>query len=212
MTSMAKRKITAKAAVFFWASSGIKKIVIADATGQTLLNDADLLLLSQMNVQVEQIHYEQDTAAILELGKGYGEGELIKFALENSVFLQDQPDFYKCTGKVYCRNFSAISGFILKNNIKNIFWKDAFNNFIDTRFFYTSNIFCTTHILPAYKKVNDKINFWAEHSIFEMARQELVRQNSPRPLLTGFSGSNDQLYFDASLGFLDTNYPCWFSR
>ncbi len=53
MTSMAKRKITAKAAVFFWASSGIKKIVIADATGQTLLNDADLLLLSQMNVQVE---------------------------------------------------------------------------------------------------------------------------------------------------------------
>ena len=38
MTDAAIRCVTAKASVFFWAAQGIEKIVIADATGRTLLD------------------------------------------------------------------------------------------------------------------------------------------------------------------------------
>ena len=77
MTSAAARRITAKAAVFFWAAQGIEKIVIADATGNTLINSDEILLLKQMNVSIEQIHYLQNNELIKSRGKGYSEGELI---------------------------------------------------------------------------------------------------------------------------------------
>ena len=83
MTNLAVRNITAKASVFFWAAHGIEKIVIADATGGTLLNDDEVLLIKQMGIDVEQIAYFQNETLIKLRGKGYGEGELIKFALEN---------------------------------------------------------------------------------------------------------------------------------
>lgn len=121
MTSAAKRKITARAAALFWSVSGIKKMVIADATGQLLLDTSEVTLLSQMGIEVEQIHYAQDNEMILSRGKGYGEGALIEFAVENSKFLKEADNFFKCTGKMYCRNFSEIFHMIDQNNIQNIF-------------------------------------------------------------------------------------------
>jgi hypothetical protein len=74
MTNVSKRIITAKAAVFFWSALGVKKIVIADATGQTLLDDSEVLMLNQMGVELEQVHYLQDNDLVIKKGKGYGEG------------------------------------------------------------------------------------------------------------------------------------------
>ena len=119
MTNVATRKITAKAGVFFWAASGVSKIVIADATGQTLLDQSEVLALKQMGVEVEQIHYLQDNDSVLSKGKGYGEGALIKFAIQNSALLKRADSFFKCTGKVYCRNFPEILNMIEQNNIQN---------------------------------------------------------------------------------------------
>ena len=79
---MAKRKITAKAAVYFWAASGVKKIVIADASGQTLLGETELVMLNQMEIEIEQIKYFQDNDLVVKKGKGYGEGAIIKFKFE----------------------------------------------------------------------------------------------------------------------------------
>ena len=31
--------------------------------------------------------------------------------------------FFKCTGKIFCRNFAAIWDLIARNNIASIFWK-----------------------------------------------------------------------------------------
>ena len=90
MTNIATRYLTAKASVFFWAACGVERIVIADATGTSLLNQEDVQRLSQMGVMVEQISYFQNEDLIKAKGKGYGEGELIKFALENSTFLKNE--------------------------------------------------------------------------------------------------------------------------
>jgi len=51
MTNVAARLLTAKAAVFFWAAQGVRKIVIADATGGDLIQSDDVALLRQMNVK-----------------------------------------------------------------------------------------------------------------------------------------------------------------
>ncbi len=212
MTNIAKRKITAKAAAFFWAASGAEKIVIADATGDTLLDDADVTMLHQMNVAIEQIAYQQENDLVVSRGKGYGEGALIKFALNNSRFLRASNNFFKCTGKVYCRNFSNILELIRSNNLQNVFWRDVLDHKVDARFFYASRDFAEKHLIPTYEKIEDRKELNAENLLLLMAKEKLVQASATRPLLSGFSGGLDQAYFDASMGYLDQNLPCWVSQ
>ena len=212
MTNVAKRKVTAKAAALFWAASGIEKIVIADATGQTLLDEAEVLMLHQMGVEVEQIHYLQDNDLVIKKGKGYGEGALIQFAIQNSTLLQKVSNFFKCTGKVYCRNFLEIFNVIEQNNIQNIFWRDVVDNMIDTRFFYASKEFSEKFLIPSYETIDDKNNNASERCVWKLAHERLTQGASIRPMLSGFSGSLDQPYFDMGMGFLDHNLPCWVSQ
>lgn len=210
MKSPIKRRLTTKAAIFFWASLGVRKIVIADATGQEVLDHSELLMVNQLNVEVEQISYFQNNELVLRSGKGFGEGALIEYALEKSRLLSTEEGFFKCTGKVYCRNFADIFNMIQHNGIKNIFWKDVLTDAsMDTRFYYTSKLFFKKYLIPAYQNVDDKNFIYAEHCILKMAQKELPQGRSIRPLLTGFSGSMDQPYFDLSLGFLDNSLPCW---
>ena len=213
MTNEATRYITAKASVFFWAACGIQRIVIADATGETLLDEKEINLFEQMSVGVEQISYRQDDDLIRSKGKGYGEGELLKFALENSMFIKNENNFFKCTGKVYCRNFEQVSRMIKQNNIQNIFWKhlgenDLLKPWADLRFFYTTKKFCEENLIPAYLK-SDDIKAAAEYFCFKVLNEKLSSAKSLRPLLSGFSGGTGKQYFDLSLGALDLNCPSW---
>ena len=213
MTNVAKRKITAKAAVFFWSALGVKKIVVADATGQMLLEESEVLMLNKMNVEFEQIQYLQDNLVVIQKGKGFGEGALSKYALQKSQLIKNENSFFKCTGKVYCRNFVEIFNLIQANNIKNIFWRDALKGFImDTRFFYVSKEFCNNILLPVFENIDDKNNMAMEHAVMKMARERMTQGAATRPMLSGFSGSMNQPYFDSSLGFLDQNLPCWVSQ
>ena len=212
MTDIAKRRITSKGAVFFWSALGIKKIVVADATGQVLLDSSEVRMLNQIGVEIEQIYYVQNHDLVIERGKGYGEGALIKFALENSRLLEEEVSFFKCTGKVYCRNFMDIFEFIDKNHIKNIFWRYVLEEAMDTRFFYVSKEFCRDVLLPVYENINDREHVTAEVSIFKMASETLVKGTLTRPLLSGFSGSANEPHLEVSLGFMDQNFPCWLNK
>lgn len=216
MKNVAMRCITAKAGVFFWAAQGINQIVIVDATGGSLLNEEETLLLKKMGVEIEQISYNQDEDAVKSKGKGYGEGQLLKFALSNSIILGRAKSFFKCTGKIYCRNFKAIQDVIQENNIENIFWRhlddgDPSKPWADLRFFFTTKKFCEDKLIPAYLNSDDRISA-AEYYCFNTLNTTLPSGTAIRPLLSGFSGGTGQQYFDMSFGFLDYNYPCWYSR
>ncbi len=212
MTNTAKRKVTAKAATLFWAASGVDKIVIADATGQTLLNDDEVSMLNLMNIEVEQINYHQDNNLIIKFGKGYGEGSLIKFAIENSKLLKNQNNFFKCTGKVFCRNYIEILNLINQNKLQNIFWKDIFDNKVDTRFFYVSKEFCINFIIPTYQNIDDRREMNSENLLLSLVSEKLTSATSVRPLLSGFAGGTDQPWFDKGMGYLDQNLLCWISQ
>lgn len=211
MGDAATRRVTAKAALFFWAALGAKYLVVADATGCQLLRQEEADLLAEMGVALEQIAYEQDPEAIKRHGKGYGEGALLEFAVNQSAFLQQSPGFFKCTGKVFCRNFGDIFKLVSQNNIAQIFWGGMMGDplMVDTRFFYTSRAFCTDHLIPAYKGVNDREGQCAEKLVYPAVSGKLKAARAPRPILTGFSGSEGGLYFDGSFGALDASFPCW---
>ncbi|MFL9878036.1 hypothetical protein PQR63_06590 [Herbaspirillum rhizosphaerae] len=214
-TDSATRRITAKAAVFFWAIQGVEKIVIADATGTTLLDENEMSMLNQMNIEVEQLHYFQDDETVKQKGKGYAEGMLMQFAMQNSEILKKETGFFKCTGKIYCRNFAQILHTIRTNHFKNIFWTNidesgATRGWADTRFFYTSIDFFNEYLLPTYLSSDDNVAA-IESLCFHLLSTRLPSIKTVRPLLVGFCGGTGELYMDSSFGELDTNFPSWLS-
>lgn len=213
MTDRNMRSITTKAAIFFWVAQGQKNIVICDSTGSSVLTAEELSTIRKLNVGIEQIAYRQDEALVVEKGKGFAEGQLIQFAVQNSELLMRSGHFFKCTGKVFCRNFSAIWELVVKNNIENIFWKlyehSRDRNLIDGRFFYTSIAEFQRLVLPAYSQSSESQIL--EYHLSQSVQSQLRAAASLRPLLSGFSGGLGNQLPEQSLGDLDLAYPCWCS-
>lgn len=57
-------------------------------------------------------------------GKGYGEGEIVKHAILNSKYLNEETNFYKITGRLFIKNFNEIQS--QHQYIKNIFQYPGF--------------------------------------------------------------------------------------
>lgn len=214
LTNVALRVVSAQAAALMWASMGIRNLVIADATGSTLLDRDQLFWLKELGIDVEQLAYNQDRDLIVRMGKGRGEGLLLEYALNNSRILSSVDNFFKCTGKVYCRNFASIVDLIQQRGIKNWYWRhfdpgagmDA--TWADTRFFYTQVSFARSVIVPAYLNADD-YKIAAEHCCYNVLESNLPRVNSLRSRLSGLAGGSGLMYSEADLGYLDSSYPCW---
>lgn len=57
-------------------------------------------------------------------GKGYGEGEIIEYAIQHSYYLRNKVSFYKITGRLFIPEFDRIYG--LHSNLANVFKTPAF--------------------------------------------------------------------------------------
>jgi hypothetical protein len=213
MKAAAPRLAGARYSALYAAVQGVRKIVIADATNCTPLAASDVSLLEEMGCEVEQICYAQEASVAKDKGKGYAEGRLIGFALDESAIIKRTGKFYKLTSKLICRNFDAVDSIVTTNDLRALFWGDVKDGSvhrrrIDARFYLTDPAFAREVLLPAYLTADDRVKA-AETAIYESAQQTLASGVAPRPLLTGFSGGTGELYFDESLGFLDRNFPCW---
>jgi hypothetical protein len=214
MSDSNMRSITTRAAVFFWIGQGQKSIVICDATGSDVLSPEELATVRKLGVLIEQLAYQQDDILLAQRGKGFAEGQLIKFAVENSQLLGRSSSFFKCTGKVFCRNFAAIWDLIARNNIGNMYWKLfesslVDRNLVDARFFYTSSSDFQRLLLPAYEQSTETRIL--EYNLLQSLDTQLQRGKSLRPQLSGFAGGTGNQYPESHLGDLEVSYPCWYS-
>lgn len=214
MTDSNMRSITTRAAVFFWVGQGQKSIVICDATATDVLSPEELATIRKLGVLIEQLAYKQDDMLLVQRGKGFAEGQLIKFAIEHSQLLGRSDAFFKCTGKVFCRNFAAISDLIARNNIASMYWKlsegaPVERTLVDTRFFYTSSSDFHRLLLPAYEQSTETRIL--EYNLLLSLDAQLKRGTSLRPRLSGFAGGTGSQYPESYLGDLEVSYPCWYS-
>jgi hypothetical protein len=214
MTDSNMRSITTKAAIFFWVGQGQKSIVICDATASSVLTPEELAAIRKLDVRIEQLAFKQDESLLFQRGKGFAEGQLVKFAVESSQLLKQSDSFFKCTGKIFCRNFPAIRDLIARNNIGSMFWKLfesslVDRNLVDARFFYTSRSDFLRLVLPAYEQSTETRIL--EYNLAASLDPHLSRGTSLRPQLSGFAGGLGQQYQESYLGELEVSYPCWYS-
>lgn len=79
-----------------------------------------------------------------------------------------------------------IFNMVQENKIQNIFWQDAFDNSIDSRFFYTSKDFSGEILIPAYENVEDRNGLNSERIIMQLAQEHLTQGRSIRPCFLDF--------------------------
>jgi len=209
LVDSASRRLAARSALGFWILSGIKKVVIVDATDSVLFSPEEF---ANFDIEVEQLSYQQNTELVQQRGKGYGEARLLEYALNNSVLLNSESSFYKCTGKVYCRNFAEISRYMQGKS--SCFWQHyddrvGFNTtYVDTRFFYSSLEFAVNSLVPKLLEADDRVKA-VEHCCYELLVDRVGLTHGPRSKLSGLAGGSGRWYSEYDLGYIDSNYPMW---
>jgi hypothetical protein len=165
------------------------RIVLCDGSGFDLgpfLAD----LPCETKKRVEHLSFTNSVDMVRTRGKGWGEGEIVNFALEHSETLRAASAFAKCTGKLWIpnyvqcvRKFNGVASFDFNGRLK--------PRFIDTRFYIVSKDFFFARLANVYKTVQDNQGFYLEHA-FLHALGDVHPGNYamlPVPWIQGTSGS-----------------------
>lgn len=151
-------------------------------------------LAEENKKKLEILRFQGSSEEILAKGKGYGEGEIIEYALSKSKYLKNKNDFfYKLTGRIYIENINSILR--EDKNLNNFFIDSHKSKIVDTRFFKVNIEFYKNHLQNKYKEVNDYENNYLEHVFYKyLNKKDNIYPFKIYPKYKGISGSTGQKY------------------
>ena len=112
------------------------------------------------DARIECLAFENDQEKVRLFGRGYGEGEIVRHALDHSRFIATAGCFAKCSSKLWVENFQQCTSdwnqrFLCKGVFLDVFSpirKTTFS-YIDTRFYVASVSFYRQHFENAHLQV-----------------------------------------------------------
>lgn len=142
-----------------------KNIVFVDNSGYPA-DPALIKYASDKGKNFEWLSFTGNKKQILTYGKGYGEGEIVEYAFNNSKLLKKSTYFCKLTGRLIIDNINI---FIKLADINKIyFWSTGLNlknkhsDGIETRFYSMPISIYKDTFIDAYSDVNDRTGMWLE--------------------------------------------------
>lgn len=170
-------------------------IIICDGSGYDFTND---VAKSFPKANIESICFLNNSEMVKSYGKGYGEGEIIQYALDNSIILKNSDCFAKCTSKLWVTNFVRCS-----HHWNNLFLCECgFSNFrsinkirfeyVDTRFYIINKYFYLETFSLAHLDVRDNNKHYLEHCFKDIViEKQLDNFIFPiAPVINGISGTS----------------------
>ena len=142
------------------------KIVICDGSNYDF---SSILLKNFPNNNIECLFFNNNSKSVASYGQGYGEGEIVKYALEKSILLNNAKYFAKCTSKLWVDNFFECLKYwngkflcdcefsYFKHN------KIMLLKSLDTAFYITDKQFYIDNFLLAHLNVRENKRHWLEH-------------------------------------------------
>lgn len=118
------------------------QIVICDGSNHNFSKSVDELFPES---KIECLHFENDQDMVRKYGRGFGEGEIVRFAIQHSQLISKAGCFAKCTAKLWVQNFAECATdwngeLRLKGVFNHVFspFKTTQLAYIDTRFYIAS--------------------------------------------------------------------------
>lgn len=177
------------------------RIVVCDGSGFDFSEECEKLFPGST---IECLSFLNDAPSVRKYGKGYGEGEIVNYALENSRFLRNAKSFVKCTGKLWAANFeellSAAKGPFACDfhfmNAGSVFSIRPFH--VDTRFYIADTDFYRRYLSDAYRAVRDSEGYYLERAFCDSLlniRRPISSYMFRCPMcIEGVSGSSGMQY------------------
>ena len=152
---------------------------------------------------IECLAFQNDIAGVQRQGRGYGEGEIVRHAVEHSRFIAEDGAFAKCTSKLWVENYS---GFMAHWNGRLLFkavFDDVFSParptrlaYIDTRFYVASVDDYRAHFLDAHTRVDRDAGYGLEECFRDVVLQQALQGVLCRcaPVIEGVGGGTGSAY------------------
>jgi hypothetical protein len=195
--------------IYYLNTKNIKKIIVCDNSGFdyskiTSINEK----IKKSDKELELLNFQGNTECIKEFGKGYGEGEIMRFIFKNSKLIQgEEISFIKITGRLQIKNIDLVLQFL--NPKSEYFQPVNLNPFIDlkkvdTRFYQCSKIVFQNVLENSYFEVDDKTNKFLEHVYYNKLKINKIKFKSflVLPKFSGISGSTGIVYEMSNATFM----------
>ncbi len=145
----------------------------------------------------EALTFIGDYATIQQRGKGYGEGEIINYALANSEYLRDCQSFYKLTGRLMVINMDRIIDSTQSGNAFDFQPGAIYNrkrDHIETIFYKTDSVLYRKYLHDAYQEVEESRFQYLEHIFYNRLKGMNLKSFRILPEISGQSGTTGKEY------------------
>lgn len=143
--------------IFYIRNTNLKKIIFCDNSNFKELDEIKKLA-EENNKEFEWICFQGNTNKTIEKGKGYGEGEILKYVCENSKLIQRCEYMLKITGRLKITNINHLIRLAKeKKNYVNIYIDKKNQFYADTRCFLIVVSEFKKYLINEYENVNDKL-------------------------------------------------------
>jgi len=152
---------------------------------------------------IECLCFQNDLSKILIYGRGYGEGEIVKFALKHSEYIAHSDAFAKCSSKLWVENYPVCLKEWRGDCLFSGIFKNTFSLLkpiemlqVDTRFYIVKNNFYIRNLNHAHHQIGLAPGFGLEDSFYHellKIKQEKYLFSTP-PVVMGVGGGTGTYY------------------
>lgn len=154
------------------------------------------------HLQIECLSFMNDANLVKKHGKGFGEGEIIRYALDRSHYLKESNWFAKCTAKLWVENFQDC---VLAWNNRLVctpFFSNVFSfrkmslDYVDTRFYLVKKSFYLQHLSAVHIDLGGDSGVSIEDKYLELIQENHLRNifmKNP-PVIAGVGGGSGKYY------------------
>lgn len=158
--------------------------------------------------RIECLPFENDQEKVRRYGRGYGEGEIVRHALNHSQLIAEAGCFAKCSSKLWVENFRQCAQgwnrrFLCKGVFLNVFspFRKTELSYIDTRFYISSTDFYRQHFADAHLRIGKRKGYGLENSFLDILLEQQLRNVmfSVAPVICGVGGGIGTYYKNTSV-------------
>lgn len=175
------------------------QMVICDGSG---FDFTDIVKSNFPLAAIECIFFNNDVEQVKKHGKGYGEGEIIRYALEHSKTLLKSELFIKCTAKLWVCNFRTFLSqwngyFSCGAYFANVFSvKKTKLKFVDTRVYIVRKDIYKKYFLNAHSHLGNNPGWSIEDEFLKIVQSANIKHiffKTP-PVVCGVGGGSGKYY------------------
>lgn len=190
------------------------KYVLCDGSG---FDFSSLVVEHFPNANIECLSFNNDPVLVKVHGKGFGEGEIIRYALGHSKTLHESQWFAKCTAKLWVDNFLECTKewggrFLCQAFFSNVFsLKKSRLEYIDTRFYLVEKKFYQKYFLNAHIDIGGCSGISIEDKFLDITRSTHLGGCifSTPPVVCGVGGGSGKYYKNSSIRRIKERLRSW---